>query len=184
MVFRAEDNGRREWQKFTISNFITLALAVWRYRVIARNNALLFDIWKRQCDQTVGCFQFRGAEDVTFRRQFGTYVHRGVGLENAQKAMSHQIRSGTLHKHYNKGLDNVDTTNLTVEGGAGFTARDKDELGLHLHRVQYDEEEVCRLVEERMAWARVGKDYNEGFRKAVLAEQYGIVERVRCKSRR
>lgn len=47
MMFRAEDNGRRESQKFTISKFITLALAVWRCCVIVKNNALLFDIWKR-----------------------------------------------------------------------------------------------------------------------------------------
>jgi integrase len=49
-----------------------------------------------------------------FRRQSGTNIERALDVTTAQKAMDHEIAYSTYHHHYDRGLNDVDATDLIV----------------------------------------------------------------------
>jgi hypothetical protein len=69
----------------------------------------------------------------SFRRQFGTHIERALDVTTAQKAMDHETGSSTYHQHYDRGLDDVDATDLIVSDGDGRSKGD-NELPLYLRR--------------------------------------------------
>lgn len=72
-----------------------------------------------------------------FRRQSATIIERAMGEQTSQQTMDHGIGTSTYRRYCDRGQDNIDTTNLIVDDGDGYTGEEGAELALHLRRVHY-----------------------------------------------
>jgi hypothetical protein len=57
------------------------------------------------------------------RGEFGTVIQQATNAETAVKALGHAAGTHTSLEHYDKGLDNLDTTDLAIDGA---TARSSE----------------------------------------------------------
>nr|OQO20459.1 hypothetical protein B0A51_11798 [Rachicladosporium sp. CCFEE 5018] len=59
----------------------------------------------------------KGCSFYGFRREVSTAVSRKVDTEAAKKILDHHPDSATFIEHYDAGVDDVDLTNIMIEGG-------------------------------------------------------------------